>query len=228
MSAKTLGGLAGPDVDAEGLPTIGPAAWISHLPARPTAIVAAFSVGITLALTFYALNGGQRAGNRQSVMIDRDLTSVRARTPRRPAGPEAEGSTVRIAEVRTPAREPDAPVTTPVAATASTQPVAPVTVPIATTASTQPVAPVTVPIATTASTQPVARSAPKERVASAAKHVPVAYDRVLGLADALDGCARESFFARLACEQHARTRYCEGAGGRIPECAGPPPREYGQ
>jgi hypothetical protein len=199
MSAKTLGGLAAPDVDAEGLPTIGPAGWISRLPARPTAIVAAFAVGITLAVTIYALTGGQGADHRQSVMIDRDLTSVRARTPRPSAGFGAERSTVPMAEVRTSAREADAPVNIPIAATASTHAVA-----------------------------PVARSPQRERVASAAKHVPVAYDRVLGLADALDGCAKESFFARLACEQDARTRYCEGADGRIPECAGPAPREYGQ
>ena len=75
---------------------------------------------------------------------------------------------------------------------------------------------------------PVQRSLNNERVASAVARAPVAYDRVLGLADALDGCALESPFARLACEQRARAHYCEGANGRIPQCADPPPREYRQ
>ena len=71
------------------------------------------------------------------------------------------------------------------------------------------------------------RSPPPVRVAAAAR-APAAYDRVLGLADALDGCARQSFFARLACEERARARYCEGTDGRIPECAGTPARGYRQ
>lgn len=46
-----------------------------------------------------------------------------------------------------------------------------------------------------------------------------AFDRVLGLADALDACAREHYFERLACEVRARARYCEGATATIPQCA---------
>ena len=72
------------------------------------------------------------------------------------------------------------------------------------------------------------RTAPTMRVASATAHTPAAYDRVLGLADALDGCAQQSFFARLACEERARARYCDGAAGRIPECGVTTPRGYRQ
>ena len=44
------------------------------------------------------------------------------------------------------------------------------------------------------------------------------FDRVLGLADALDACAREHYFERLSCEVRARVRYCEGATATIPQC----------
>lgn len=49
-----------------------------------------------------------------------------------------------------------------------------------------------------------------------------AFDRVLGLADALDRCARELPFARMTCEHRARTHYCTAPGSnRIPQCAAP-------
>ena len=55
-----------------------------------------------------------------------------------------------------------------------------------------------------------------EADAQPARH---SFDRVLGLADALDACAREHYFERLACEVRARARYCEGAAATIPQCA---------
>jgi hypothetical protein len=174
-TAKTLETVVAPapDVD-ERLPMLGVAGWAARAP-RSTVIVAAFAVGITAAITVYALNGWPGAGSGRSVMVDRDLSSVRARAPHRP-------------------------VAMPIAATVSTAP----------------------------EVVPAARNPRNERVASAASRAPVAYDRVLGLADALDGCALESPFARLACEQRARAHYCEGTHGRIPQCADPPPRGYGQ
>lgn len=199
-TAKTLGGVLAPDPDVdESLPMPGVAGWAARAP-RPTVVVAAFAVGITAALAVYALNGWP--GARGSVMIDRDLSSVRARAPHRSfAGGAGDAAAARSADAvqRQPARASDAPVAMPIAVTGATAPVI-----------------------------PVQRSPHNERVASAASRAPVAYDRVLGLADALDGCALESPFARLACEQRARARYCEGASGRIPQCADPPAREYGQ
>ena len=45
------------------------------------------------------------------------------------------------------------------------------------------------------------------------------YDRVLGLADALDQCSGAAPHARLACEARARAVYCGSAGAdRIPQC----------
>jgi len=202
-TAKTVDGLSAPapDVD-ERLPMLGAVGWAARLP-RSTAIVAAFAVGITVAVAVYALNGSPGAGPGRSVMIDRDLSAVRARASHRSfGGASGDAAAAGSADVaaRKPARASDAPMAMPIAATVSTAPVV----------------------------VSVQRSPHDERVASAASRAPVAYDRVLGLADALDGCAPESPFARLACEQRARAQYCEGANGRIPQCADPAPREYGQ
>jgi hypothetical protein len=203
-TAKTTGTVdTASDVD-ESLPMPGVAGWAARAP-RSTVVVAAFAVGITTAVAVYALNGWPGAGSRGSVMIDRDLSSVRARAPHRSfAGASGDAAAARSVDVapRKPARASDAPAALPIAATVSTAPVV------------------------------VAEQRPPDdkRVASASasSRARVAYDRVLGLADALDGCAPESPFARLACEQRARARYCEDANGRIPQCADPPPREYGQ
>lgn len=48
------------------------------------------------------------------------------------------------------------------------------------------------------------------------------YDRVLGLADALDRCRDAAPHARVACEARARAAYCGPAGAdRIPQCFTP-------
>lgn len=48
------------------------------------------------------------------------------------------------------------------------------------------------------------------------------YDRVLGLADALDRCSDAAPNAWLACEARARAVYCGSAGAdRIPQCITP-------
>jgi len=55
------------------------------------------------------------------------------------------------------------------------------------------------------------------------------FDRVLGLANALETCSHQPIFARVACEYRARGRYCEEPGAsQIPQCADRPPRDYGQ
>jgi len=76
------------------------------------------------------------------------------------------------------------------------------------------------------------REAPKRRLvavtSTSATEEPARYDRVLALSDAFAQCAPESFFPRLACEQRARTRYCEGLGGKIPQCPEELPPDHGQ
>jgi hypothetical protein len=71
-----------------------------------------------------------------------------------------------------------------------------------------------------------APSQPQRAAASAAiavAHSPSpSYDRVLGLADALDRCSGAAPYARLACEARARAVYCGSAGAdRIPQCLTP-------
>lgn len=161
---------------------------------RATIVVGAFVAGITLAAAVYALNPWPATGTRGSVMIDRDLSSIHARTPHRStAGPAAAATNVDV-----PSRKP--------AQTAA--------------------APAPMPVVATASSTDVQRSPRDERAASTASQARVAYDRVLGLANALDGCAPQSPFARLACEQRARARFCEGADGQMPQCTDTPARRY--
>ena len=69
-------------------------------------------------------------------------------------------------------------------------------------------------------------AAPPAAQAAEATEVPRALDRVLALSDALARCASETFFERLACEQRARMRYCDGAGN-LPQCARNAPRDTG-
>jgi hypothetical protein len=72
---------------------------------------------------------------------------------------------------------------------------------------------------------PGAQNAIDASVESAAQPEHRTFDRVLGLADALDACAREHYFERLACEVRARARYCEGATATIPQCGQAASRE---
>jgi hypothetical protein len=76
------------------------------------------------------------------------------------------------------------------------------------------------------------REAPKRRLVAVSSasgtEAPARFDRVLGLSDAFAQCATETFFSRLACEQRARARYCEGAAGRLPQCPEEARRDYGQ
>lgn len=54
------------------------------------------------------------------------------------------------------------------------------------------------------------------------------FDRVLAFSDALARCAGETYFDRLACEERARARYCDGAAERLPQCADEGARDRGQ
>jgi hypothetical protein len=47
---------------------------------------------------------------------------------------------------------------------------------------------------------------------------PVVPDRLLMLRAAIANCAREGFFTRFACDQRARSQYCDGNWGDVPEC----------
>ena len=68
---------------------------------------------------------------------------------------------------------------------------------------------------------PAQRAAAPAATAVASPAAP-SYDRVLGLADALDHCSDAAPPARSACQARARADYCESAGAdRIPQCITP-------
>lgn len=212
-TAASVGDLSSavPLIDAARMATVDPVGWTGGFRARPTVVVAAFSVGITIAAALHVVQGSQAGGKSESVMIDRDLRSVRPREYRVPADVpvrvDISGNGV-AQRNSVPASQRREPVVHTIAPTASRSPAAmanqPRLVPAAAAA-------VSVPAAATAVSEPA----------------PAAYDRVLGLADALDTCSHESLFARIACEHRARARYCDGATNLIPQCAEQAPREYG-
>ena len=197
-----------PLIDAARMATTQPSGWARKFRSRPTVLVAAFSVGIATAATLHVAHRTEAAGSG-SVMIDRDLRNVTPRDHHAAAQVPARGD-VTPASSEVPAPQPAAERRTPVvvgmAATGSR--------------SSDP-AP---------SAAPSSAAAPPVDARSARGDAPSkpAYDRVLGLAAALDDCSNESLFARIACEHRARAHYCEGAAARqqIPQCAEMPLNEH--
>jgi hypothetical protein len=179
--------------------------WAARMTARPGVIAVAFSIGIAAAAALYVVQGSHAAGASESVMIDRDLSKIRPRERRGAAPPLAVSAPANAAADGVASRK----------ALHSASRREPIVVGMAATGSRP--EPGSTNMGRTATATRVERPSP-----------PIAHDRVLGLAAALDACSSESLFARIACEQRAKTRYCEGAEGRIPQCAEPPPREYGQ
>jgi hypothetical protein len=69
---------------------------------------------------------------------------------------------------------------------------------------------------------PAASATPAAPAAMTVAHSAPSYDRVLGLANALDRCSEAVPDERLACEGRARAAYCESAGAeRISQCFTP-------
>jgi hypothetical protein len=187
--------------------------WTARLPSRPAMLFAAFVVGIGAAITFYAIDvTGPRDG---SVMLGRDLSGIRPREQRLPvafageqraAVPSEHVSDVvamrSVQTQRTPASSHRANVVS------------------------------TTPAGTKRQTDAADAPQSAQTVAMTAEVVPTGaepYDRVLGLADALDGCSHQPIFGRIACEHRARERFCNDPGAlQIPQCADRPPRDYGQ
>jgi hypothetical protein len=202
-----------PLVDVAQLANEPPGGWSAQLRSRPTVVVGAFAVGIAAAIAFYVVDLSHASAPGASVMIDRDLTNVRPRerravTPPLPAEPVQRA----VGTQSLPAEQVVRVTATPRNAV----------VPVART-------PTMVAAATTNASPVPAASQPTMTAAAPAREEAASYDRVLGLADALETCSHETLFARVACEHHARARFCEAAGApQIPQCAERPAREYGQ
>ena len=187
-------------------------AWTTRLPSRPAMLIAAFVVGVGAAIAFYAMDAtGPRGG---SVMLGRDLSGIRPREQRL--------SVAFTGERR--AAVPSEHVSDVVATHTAQTPRAPAPGHRANVVSTA-------SAATNVRAEAADEHDPAQAVAMT-HDVPrraEPYDRVLGLADALDGCSHQPIFARIACEHRARERFCNDSGAlQIPQCADRPPRDYGQ
>ena len=196
--------------------------WTSRLASRPAAVAAAFVVGTMIAVALYAVEHAR--ANSESVMIGRDLSAVQpierpiaaarfdaahASAGAQPAGSDAQGQGSDVASA-----ERAAPTQRSAARTAERQTPVVLTTPVSNTQAT---------------TDASKDDASSTRVAVASVTSRHHYDRVLGLADALDTCAEQPLFSRIECEQRARGHFCNAPGGsEIPQCAERPLRDYGQ
>jgi hypothetical protein len=192
----------------------------ARLTSPPGVVVVAFVVGIVAAIAVYSVERSHASGSGESVMIDRDLSKVRPREYRtRPSVGFTESA---------PQSQPQGQVSDDVRAARTVSARGTVaraserrsTVVFSTVASNA----ISVP-----ANAEVANDRPERAVSAPAESAGEGYDRVLGLADALETCSHQPIFARVACEHRARGRYCDDPGAsQIPQCADRPPRDYGQ
>ena len=183
--------------------------WSARLRTRPVMLAVAFAVGVAGAATFHLTQPTGGPGGGSSVMLDRDLTRVTPRSTRTVA-PAVPPPTSASGGVERAASPPRAEVgrariegETPGAGRRRVVQVAESGTPVM--------------LAVTGATVPTASPA-----------APAPFDRVLALSHAIDACAKESLFDRIACEQHARTRYCAGIESQVPQCGAMSPRDHGK
>jgi hypothetical protein len=197
--------------------------WSARLRTRSSVIAVAFAIGLGGALAIYHAQHPAVSTTAGSVMLDRDVSSVRARAFGRRV---AVGEPVSARNIADTAARTDARVEPPMGEGASAggglrRVAAPVqSVPAAETPrrSAEP------------SSKPAPSPQPLANVAAAviASDAGAGMDRVLALSDAFARCAQETFFARVGCEQRARLRYCDGVAAQLPQCADQLPRDHGQ
>jgi hypothetical protein len=79
-----------------------------------------------------------------------------------------------------------------------------------------------------AASPPVAQMPPPSKAPVKAPAAAPTPDRWQMMAEAMAQCSPAQFFARLACEQRTRNRYCEGYWGQVPQCPSAPTKDHGQ
>jgi hypothetical protein len=186
---------------------------------RAPVVVAALAIGAAIAATLHASQRSDGADVPRSVMLERDLSDLRPRAFAPVAAPVAK---VERAAASEPTARRVAVEASAVRAVAAEP--APNAVPPNARPRVVRIASVTANAA--APIERVAQVEPAERGAVPAITRAPSYDRVLAFSDALARCGEETFFARLVCEERARSRFCNGAGD-LPQCASAPPRDYG-
>lgn len=221
-----------PLIDASRIaPTEEGAGRLGRRYSRGSMIAAAFTVGLIGAMAFDIALRSDAAAVPGSVMLDRDISGLRARSFR-PASMHSIASDP--AGAKQPPSEGIAERTDSPAQTSSSddhaRPPAQhrVTLPARST-----------PTSDGSRSQPDASDRSEARLRDPPPPAIVAatngfgeptpgYDRVLAFSDALARCGDATFFARIACEERARTRYCDGAASQLPQCAEEFPRDHGQ
>lgn len=215
--AASVDTLSVPLIDASRMAGTLPAdSWRARLRSRPALLVTAFSIGLATASAAYVAQRTHAMSAPASVMLDRDLRNVRPRsfgapaTARvanfQPTGSPSAAAPQR-AENALPAPAPESPPRHASAARAM-RIVSGVATATGTTLDPQQTA------AAADRSNPVLMPVGAAAPAGAANGL----DRVLALSNALDTCAQEPLFSRIACEYRARLEYCAGAGARIAQC----------
>lgn len=184
-------------------------------PRPPGALIAAaFAIGVTGAIALHAVESSSHAAvATDSVMFDaRPATrSQRVSPDATPtAAHDAQPGAASAAAARVPREAPATPAT-PAARVANV------------TRGPEP---------GTAASASAARPGSTVRTVAIVAHEPPVESRASSdspgaLEDALSRCGEERFFARPACEERARTRYCVAGAEQSPQCVRST-RDYGQ
>lgn len=217
-----------PLIDASRMAGAPPAdAWRARLRSRPALLVTAFSIGLATASAAYVAQRTHAVSPPASVMLDRDLRNVRPRSFGAPATAQVAnfqptGSPSAAAPERAQNAQPASPPeSSPRHANAAR--------------ATRVVGGVATATGSTLDAQRVATDADRSNPtlmpvgAAAPGRAADGLDRVLALSNALDTCAQEPLFSRIACEYQARLTYCAGVAERIAQCGGSDgPVDHGQ
>jgi hypothetical protein len=205
---------------------------LARLRSRAAVIAIAFTIGLVGAAALQVAQRSSTAVTPASVMLDRDISRVRARSFT-PVADHATGNgpvaDARVAQAGAPALSESRDQSSSASDSSGTFAPHRVSLPVHPTStadgarrqgnqsgqapsSVREARPRTLAVTTVAS-----RDAP-----------PATYDRVLAYSDAVARCGEETFFMRIACEQRARIRYCDSAVAQLPQCAEEFPRDHGQ
>lgn len=201
---------------------------IARLRSRPAALAAAFTIGLATAAGAYVVQR-THATAPASVMLDQDLRNIKPRSFGAPQPAHA-----------TAFQENGSPPTATPGRADSTQPLHAAKSPSrhATAARSTRIDGASIAMGDEAGgRKPAAgvlvpdseRLKPATLIVATSGNAPAGLDRILALSSALETCAQEPLFSRIACDYRARIRYCDGAAARTAQCGGyEGPIEHGQ
>jgi len=235
---------AAPPVAAPPPPAAPPPAG-TEVPAVPaqsssrSLVIAGIAIVVVLGIAGYV--GYRMLAGEGSKQVTATAEPPKAETPPAPsAEPGKESATTpEPPSSVTAASSPPAPAgsaaATPSASTApplpgqpaTTEGVQPRTSVAKTTPKTAPAQPVQTMPAQATPAAPAATPAPRKALPPTPT-VTAQVDRWQMYADEMAQCAKESFFARVGCQQRTRAHYCDGYWGKVAQCPGNAPVDHGQ